>query len=545
MGKVKIIDAFKTKYIIPCFQREYSWETKEIEELIEDISESKNEYCIGIITITLSGEKKKLIDGQQRLTTMYMIAIACGYFNANDKINLFYETDEILSSENKLKLLLKSDKSSSLYDKFDNVVDIVEKIGKDKVKEKMNYVYFYEININKNGTDLNHYFEVMNSRGIQLCRSDIIKSFLMNILTDKKDEKRLNNLWNSYETMMPKRYSSFELISTKTEYEEKTIIGILSSKTNKQQKDKSVDEIDDSSILDFDYFLLYVIRLYRKIIKNITDDYEMFELKDMVNEYKETFKGSSVDEVRGFLNFLIEMKNIYDAKIIKNSREKQDADSNWILGITTNKKDIIMIQSCLRVSFTNRKQMKWLFETLKYFYEKRSINQYVNYMRDFIRVNYLNEFLSNAKSLNYQTGFDTPRIVLNYLDYLIYENREEFGKKVNFVNCLNLKKFNFKFRNSLEHFLPRENDDKFKNSDWVNDFGNLALLAYGTNTKMQNATPTNKADYFKDNLPEYSIKLQLMTKLALEDGDWTREKCIDLRKKLFELLEDDIKKANF
>ena len=93
-------------------------------------------------------------------------------------------------------------------------------------------------------------------------------------------------------------------------------------------------------------------------------------------------------------------------------------------------------------------------------------------------------------------------------------------------------------------FYTTYNDNKKENENWVNDFGNLALLAYGTNTKMQNATPYEKANYFNENLQEYSLKLQIMTLLTLESDSkkWERNKCIELREALIKLLIEDNKK---
>ena len=540
MGKVKINEIFNTNYVIPCFQREYSWDVKEIEELIDDIIDSKEEYCIGVVTIKSNHEIKELIDGQQRLTTLYLIAIACNYISNSDEIKLKYETDDLLNKKNKIKLLLDNSKNENniLKEKYNSVLEIVEQYDKDIIRDKLNNIYFYEIDISSQTTDLNHYFEVMNSRGVQLCRSDIIKSYLMNFL-ENDDKKRLNNLWNSYESMNIKKYKSYDSIKSKTSYKEKTIIEILSSKKNNIKKIEELENNNDNSILDFDYFLLYTIRLYRKIKLNIKDDNKMFDLKDLVNDYRKTFKGKSDKEVKKFLDFMIEIKNIYDSKIIKSTRGNEE--DNWTIDIKNYKKDIIMIQSCIRVSITNRRQMKWLFETLEYFYNDGKISDYVNYIRKFVRENYIKDFLQDAKNNNYSTGFDTPRIVLNYLDYLIYANKDKLYNDIKEINNINFKNFTFKFRNSLEHFLPRENEDKISNKDWVDDFGNLALLAYGTNTKMQNANPENKADYFKNNLQEYSLKLQIMTKRTLEnDKGWNKEDCIKLRNIFISILEKDL-----
>lgn len=555
MENVKYIidDALNDKYTIPSFQREYSWDDKDIDEFIDDIINSQGDYCIGIITISNERNSKKLIDGQQRLTTIYMIAIACGILNKEKDINLIYETDRKLNKDNRLVSLLslkKENDRNSFNSKFSYIKEIIKKENnKDKIKEKIKNVYYYEIDIDKKGKDLNHYFEVMNSRGVQLSRSDIIKSLFMQKL-DSDNQKRLNNLWFMCENMKKFKYKyiNFSDIPCRREYKEKSLLQILESQSKKNgKKEENNEEIDDNSILDFDYFLLYTIRLYRKIVSEKNnrknEDNKLFELKNLVSDYRNTFENSDKNDVLEFLDFFIEVKNIYDRKIITNSYISSDGDSNWqiIDNNIKNKKGVISIQSCLRVSFTNRKQMNWLFDTLEYFIKNKSNSNYINYMRKIIRKEYVEDFIKFAEEKNYQTGFDTPHIILNYLDYLIKENYRSLKNEINELDKIKINEFKFKFRNSIEHFLPQINERK---EEWFDDFGNLALLSYGTNTKMQNAEPDEKVEHFNKDLSGYSLKLQLMTLITKNNKEWTESKCEELRNVLFKLLKNDLKKGD-
>ncbi len=68
------------KFIIPYYQRGYRWTKEQVEQLLEDIWEfsekNKNEeefYCLQPIVVKNTGDGWELIDGQQRLTTIYII----------------------------------------------------------------------------------------------------------------------------------------------------------------------------------------------------------------------------------------------------------------------------------------------------------------------------------------------------------------------------------------------------------------------------------------------------------------------------------------
>ncbi|NEN90815.1 MAG: DUF262 domain-containing protein [Okeania sp. SIO3H1] len=92
----KLFDEF---YVIPDYQREYVWEEKEVNEFIQDIYEefseqnqnSYSEYFIGSIIVCSRGDNLyEVIDGQQRMTTAYLVLCAIRDYlltiNSNERI---------------------------------------------------------------------------------------------------------------------------------------------------------------------------------------------------------------------------------------------------------------------------------------------------------------------------------------------------------------------------------------------------------------------------------------------------------------------------
>jgi len=70
-------------YIVPDYQREYVWTDKEVNQLLDDINEevdasSQKEYFIGTILVspTAQNDHCEVIDGQQRLTTFFLLLCA-------------------------------------------------------------------------------------------------------------------------------------------------------------------------------------------------------------------------------------------------------------------------------------------------------------------------------------------------------------------------------------------------------------------------------------------------------------------------------------
>lgn len=75
-GLKPIRDLLINTYFVPDYQREYSWEEDEIDELWNDIlftKENSDEHFFGQVVIHNTGEKKFIIDGQQRITTSMII----------------------------------------------------------------------------------------------------------------------------------------------------------------------------------------------------------------------------------------------------------------------------------------------------------------------------------------------------------------------------------------------------------------------------------------------------------------------------------------
>ena len=69
-------------YIVPDYQREYVWTDNEVQQLLEDIDEqfsagSGKEYFVGMILVSPGWQESyfEVIDGQQRLTTFYLITL--------------------------------------------------------------------------------------------------------------------------------------------------------------------------------------------------------------------------------------------------------------------------------------------------------------------------------------------------------------------------------------------------------------------------------------------------------------------------------------
>lgn len=215
------------KYIIPIYQRNYDWGERESLQLIQDIadyavdpSKEQNNYYLGSLVVFIRNkdglECFETIDGQQRLTTLtILMCVLKDVINENDKlkdrVDFSWFTDGHLIYDHRpesveaLKLLFSEEKKDEISCNS-NIIDVFKIIKKqiiildnNKILDKfveylLSKVIIIRIPVPRD-TDLNHYFEVMNSRGEQLEKHEVLKASLMDSLP-KDDNGQSCTLFN-------------------------------------------------------------------------------------------------------------------------------------------------------------------------------------------------------------------------------------------------------------------------------------------------------------------------------------------------------------
>ena len=229
----KILDGRK-QYIIPIYQRTYSWTEKQCEQLWEDIVHvSENEdiagHFLGSIVYIEKGiyqasdiSQLHVIDGQQRLTTLSLLLTAFGEAvgeagGVGDitkaKIqNLFlFNRDETDDKRYKL-LLTQSDKdtlTSIIEEKplpeksspnivnnfkfFQNQIKRGE-ISLEQLYKGILKLIIVDISLDKNYDNPQQIFESLNSTGLALSQADLIRNFVLMGLEREKQ----NNIYHSF-----------------------------------------------------------------------------------------------------------------------------------------------------------------------------------------------------------------------------------------------------------------------------------------------------------------------------------------------------------
>lgn len=617
-------------YEIPLYQRGYAWKEKQLTQLWEDIQdvEDKMNYYIGSLVVSKQDDVYEVVDGQQRLTSLFLLLNCLGIetgkslrFACRERANQTLEhVNDLISDEN--SRLEREQLDSDILEGIQILKQKIKVLQKQKdfagdLEKIRNYfvaklkrVILYRIELPAH-MDLNRYFEIMNTRGEQLEQHDIVKAKLMKSLSGEEGSM-FSQIWDacrdmtgyvqmhfpaSFRTLLfgekwgacPdkawmdyheewRRARSCEKDLTKNsiaanagtagekegvpadEGEGKTMRDCLEDNFGRLPKDSDEDNgekerIVYESIVEFPVFLLHVLKIYvakREFevkLPQELDDKKLIKCFDLVME-----KGSTqADLSKDFILFLLKMRFLFDAFVIKREYKYtyEKPDSEWSLkklksygsdknqsadyvnsfGDSQNASDrsqkrLIMIQSCFRVAYTSPKSMHWLTEILKYLSQQEPASiqgeGYADKIEDMAQKEVkdllkdeVKDQLSDEKI--YQ-GVGMPNIVFHYLDYLLWKADWEKGQS-------KYKDFVFEFRDSVEHFYPQNPSDgsfdKWEETVSINgrelrevdQFGNLALLTSGQNSRLSNQDPAYKVTKLKDAITRGSIKLRIMSEI--------------------------------
>lgn len=209
------------RYVIPIYQRNYDWGEKETLQLIEDVADyakedSDSNYYIGSAIVFIrnnNGEEYfETIDGQQRLTTLTILTsllksknMADWYQHANMSYDHRKEADDALAflRDNRFSDHPVAQNINDVYRIMDkNLVQILS--GKGLSQETFANYLFNKVVIIRipvpQDTELNHYFEIMNTRGEQLEKHEVLKAVLMGDL-DKTDHLLFHTIWEACSDM--------------------------------------------------------------------------------------------------------------------------------------------------------------------------------------------------------------------------------------------------------------------------------------------------------------------------------------------------------
>jgi predicted transport protein len=239
-----------TQFVIPVFQRDYSWTEAQCEQLWNDIifvagDSSDRGHFLGSIVYVSTGDTSAgftrwlLIDGQQRVTTLTLLLLALrdhifesGWSgNENDptpkRIDAYFLKNMQEEGNREHKLVLRRHDQATLH----AIIDQRELPENASVRVKENYDYFRErllgvdpssiylgigrllvvdVTLDRNIDDPQQIFESLNSTGVDLSQSDLIRNFILMRLPEKEQTHLYEQYWSRIETLFRGSENTFD-----------------------------------------------------------------------------------------------------------------------------------------------------------------------------------------------------------------------------------------------------------------------------------------------------------------------------------------------
>jgi hypothetical protein len=613
------------EFRVPIYQRAYAWGKPEIETLIRDVVSvlERPSYYIGSLVLHEARDVEsdrpvfEVIDGQQRLTTLFITMTHPALrkrlsglpepFEITDRLLSFEErkrsnldlgalarktpagavhlqedgiragTDAVmnlLGDEQTLTRVLR-DQGMLWHAQSESVVDRVLSFLLDKVR-----IVLTELPPH---TDLNHYFEVMNTRGEQLEKHEIVKAHLLGLISDDAQGRALfASIWDACSDFTGHVQARFKSADRSRLFGDPAQMGDAGWSTFLPGNIKDVaaavqphgnepgqlavdldsvldtldgsptvaspSEIDDGdagrygAVIDFPNFLLHVLRLHASGNAGLTQGVALDD-KRLVVQFER-----NITTAQGALSFafrLLRTKFLFDNFIIKPLDEPGGSDgSNWVIHHLhhtrpesrsaklsprspfeqSQNQQVLMAQAMFQVTHQGRVYKEFLYNLLSYLDGEWAHFRTIDGNAFIRHIHRMAEADLDALDLRTGDGLDSgtgvPHFALNLLDYKLWFMQQSRQVAVG-LPSVNTTGFRFAYRTSIEHFLATNFVESDEQRSVVNDFGNLCLMTRTENSRRSDHTPDWKVEKYGE--ADQSLKLHYMCALQRIDKAWGPE----------------------
>ncbi len=505
----------ETHYEIPVYQRSYVWTKELIDNLLEDMKKGNS---INLNNVTFKEKREnnlniiKIIDGQQRITSLYLIYFALfrylnSYFSEYEE-GLIEDEKNIL---NKLLYIRSEVKVEKTFDKVNgsHEIEVFDKIVRYQSLKSVdydtntykNYEHIYMFLENMSLIELNIFietflnkvyifasfdkfseefllFERLNTTSIKLSTIDLIKSYLISLIKDEDLLGKEEKIESKFEQEVVK-----PLNKSKSKRETENFIRVFLRLNHQSFKKSSLLEGYKKFINKESKSLSYYE--VEKLIDDLSEVLTIYNFIKGRNELPESYRGLKVED------FVVTLgsRDIYQPMIIKlllGFKQKIYTNNEIRELLFEIEKYEVVLKICfyrgqsLTLKIDNEYNKLFLGEEKV---EKKQLENLLYRMDDNLKIPKL-KFKEIFKEFTYTT--EIAKIILMRITNYLYNNNKitlNEGDGIRVLSSL-----------SVEHIMPQEGSiwikegiiSKDEHSKNVNKIGNMLLLEKNLNAKYRN-----------------------------------------------------------
>ncbi|WP_160138597.1 DUF262 domain-containing protein [Chryseobacterium sp. c4a] len=588
-GKKYIKDIFSPEqfYNIPEYQRPYVWGVDQIENFLDDIANAlennkEKEYFLGCmiwntrenVANEIKYKFQDILDGQQRFLTLFLLHASLRNLSKSIDLKksvqkkLIQEADEFnnVPARHRIEFDIRDDKefidsyiisevelnfaqleqitnnheNSTSVRNLANGLSIILNWFRNKEKEnpeefQVFLTEFYKYLSTKvlalylatpnNLDDAYNLFTVLNSRGLQLQMSDILRAQNLRVITDDKIRREYANKWSDFENKINLPYKSFDeflwtVVFIKMKYKS----------DDNQSLTKAFDYmfkkgiiIKGSETLDLiEKYLKHFIALNNSSINSKESASLFFNINFILSSvygsqyltplmhFREVFGDHNIIE------FLIKIDNLYSLSWLLGRRQSMTRTFNILkkidfYGDKINNKEITVEEGSALMINDNCLQYEYFDENIS---SEKPLD-----------INDLELSLKNDKWGGFSgTKVNKTRYILLKLDLLM-------GNKTNQLQ------YN-KSSSSIEHLLPQKIEntlwsvDSDFHKEWLHKIGNLVLIDRNKNSSLSNKDYETKKNKYKG-----AIEARANTNFVLMNyNEWNKDSIISNQNRVIDLI---------
>lgn len=212
----KLVGDIKGAFYVPSYQRGYRWGKTEVERLLDDVysTEGKRNYCLQPVVVRKTGDRYELIDGQQRLTTIYLIYkymndASMGFiddpkftlsYQTRDKSEEFLQSIDFSKKEDNIDFWFICNTYESIRDWFEarekkSTLSNVNKFFDENIK-----IIWYEVDETEDAIGL---FTRLNIGKIELTSAELVKAMFLSKDSDaemtREKQEEISLQWDNME----------------------------------------------------------------------------------------------------------------------------------------------------------------------------------------------------------------------------------------------------------------------------------------------------------------------------------------------------------